>query len=47
MMGKILFKTYRNLTNIIVRVSNGTPQGKENAVLVNSHLDRYGDRDSR
>ncbi|KZV84957.1 hypothetical protein EXIGLDRAFT_726594 [Exidia glandulosa HHB12029] len=39
MMGKVLFKTYRNLTNIIVRVSDGTPQGKENAVLVNSHLD--------
>ncbi|THH08417.1 hypothetical protein EW146_g8997 [Bondarzewia mesenterica] len=39
MMGKRLYKTYVNLTNIIVRVSNGTPEGKEHAVLVNSHLD--------
>ncbi|KAF8624137.1 hypothetical protein AX17_007200 [Amanita inopinata Kibby_2008] len=39
MMGKRLYKTYVNLTNIIVRVSNGTPSGKEHAILVNSHLD--------
>ena len=39
MMGKRLYKTYVNLTNIIVRISNGTPQGKEHAILVNSHLD--------
>lgn len=39
MMGKRLYKTYVNLTNIIVRVSDGTPEGKEHAVLVNSHLD--------
>lgn len=41
MMGKIVWKTYRNLTNIILRVSDGTAAGKENAVLVNSHIDRY------
>ncbi|TFK64946.1 hypothetical protein BDN72DRAFT_846164 [Pluteus cervinus] len=39
MMGKRLYKTYRNLTNIVIRISNGTPEGKEHALLVNSHLD--------
>lgn len=39
MMGKRLYKTYVDLTNIIIRVSNGTPEGKEHAVLVNAHLD--------
>ena len=39
MMGKRLYKTYVNLTNIVVRISDGTPEGKEHAVLVNSHLD--------
>jgi len=39
MMGKRLYKTYVNLTNIIVRISDGTDAGKEHAVLVNSHLD--------
>ncbi|KAI0046019.1 hypothetical protein FA95DRAFT_1680074 [Auriscalpium vulgare] len=39
MMGKRLYKTYVNLSNIIVRVSDGTPEGKEHAVLVNAHLD--------
>ncbi|CDO70121.1 hypothetical protein BN946_scf184783.g5 [Trametes cinnabarina] len=39
MMGRRLYKTYVNLTNIIVRVSDGTEKGKEHAVLVNSHLD--------
>jgi hypothetical protein len=39
MMGKRLYKTYVNLTNIVVRISNGTPEGKEHAVLINSHLD--------
>ncbi|CAL1714519.1 unnamed protein product [Somion occarium] len=38
-MGKRLYKTYKGLTNIIVRISDGTPEGKENAVLVNSHVD--------
>lgn len=38
-MAKRLYKTYVNLSNIIVRVSDGTEKGKEHAVLVNSHLD--------
>ncbi|KAJ7639617.1 hypothetical protein DFH06DRAFT_1217545 [Mycena polygramma] len=39
MMGKRLYKSYQNLTNIIVRVSDGTDAGKEHALLLNSHLD--------
>lgn len=39
MMGKRLYKTYRDLSNIVMRVSDGTERGKEHAVLVNSHLD--------
>ncbi|KAF9458872.1 hypothetical protein BDZ94DRAFT_1225561 [Collybia nuda] len=39
MMNKRLYKTYVNLTNIVVRISDGTQEGKEHAVLVNSHLD--------
>ncbi len=38
-MAKRLYKNYVSLSNIIVRVSDGTEQGKEHAVLVNSHLD--------
>lgn len=38
-MGYRLYKTYIDLSNIIVRVSNGTTAGKEHAILVNSHLD--------
>ncbi|KAL1744532.1 hypothetical protein HDZ31DRAFT_82588 [Schizophyllum fasciatum] len=38
-MGHRVYKTYRGLTNIIVRVSNGTAASKEHAVLVNSHVD--------
>lgn len=39
MMGKRIYKTYADLTNIVIRVSDGTPEGKNHAVLVNSHLD--------
>ncbi|KAJ8519321.1 hypothetical protein ONZ45_g3731 [Pleurotus djamor] len=39
MMSKRLYKTYVNLTNIVVRISDGTPKGKEHALLVNAHLD--------
>ena len=39
MMGKRLYKTYHNLTNIIVRISDGTNSGKKHALLVNAHLD--------
>lgn len=38
-MGKRVYKTYVNLTNIIIRISDGTPAGKEHAILVNAHLD--------
>ena len=38
-MGHRVYKTYRGLSNIIVRVSNGTQASKKHAVLVNSHLD--------
>lgn len=34
-----LYKTYRDLSNVVVRVSDGTEAGKEHAVLVNSHVD--------
>ena len=39
MMNKRLYKTYVNLTNFVVRISDGTPTSKEHAVLINSHLD--------
>ncbi|KAI0032979.1 hypothetical protein K488DRAFT_48677 [Vararia minispora EC-137] len=39
MMGKRLYKTYVGLSNIILRVSDGTDTGKAHAVLVNAHLD--------
>jgi len=38
-MNKRLYKTYVGLTNIIVRISDGTPEGKAHSVLVNAHLD--------
>ncbi|KAJ7083760.1 hypothetical protein C8R44DRAFT_53144 [Mycena epipterygia] len=39
MMSKRLYKSYQNLTNIVVRISDGTAAGKEHALLLNSHLD--------
>ena len=39
MMNSRLYKTYVNLSNIIIRISDGTERGKVNAVLINSHLD--------
>lgn len=38
-MAKRLYKNYVNLSNIVIRVSDGTEKGKEHAVLINSHLD--------
>lgn len=38
-MGKRLYKSYSSLSNIILRISSGTPQSKEHAVLVNAHVD--------
>ncbi|KAF7968545.1 hypothetical protein HWV62_30167 [Athelia sp. TMB] len=39
MMGRRLYKTYVGLSNVVVRLSNGTSEGKEHAVLINSHVD--------
>ncbi|KAJ3967803.1 hypothetical protein EV361DRAFT_1006474 [Lentinula raphanica] len=39
MMGARLYKSYVDLGNIVVRLSNGTDTGKEHSVLVNAHLD--------
>ncbi|KAF8330069.1 uncharacterized protein EI90DRAFT_2923234, partial [Cantharellus anzutake] len=39
MMGRRVDKLYTNVTNLIFRLSNGTPSGKEHALLVNAHLD--------
>lgn len=39
MMNKRLYKTYVNLTNVVFRLSDGTPEGKQDAVLVNAHVD--------
>ncbi|KAJ7625774.1 hypothetical protein FB45DRAFT_922289 [Roridomyces roridus] len=39
MMSKRLYKSYQNLTNIVVRLSDGTEAGKEHALLLNAHLD--------
>jgi hypothetical protein len=38
-MAARLYKRYVNLSNIIIRLSDGTDQGKVDAVLINSHLD--------
>ncbi|KAH0836908.1 hypothetical protein J3R83DRAFT_8723 [Lanmaoa asiatica] len=39
MMNTRLYKTYVNLSNIIIRISDGTERGKASAVLINAHLD--------
>jgi Zn-dependent M28 family amino/carboxypeptidase len=39
MMGKRLYKSYKNLSNIIVHISDGTEAGKAHAMLANAHLD--------
>ncbi|KIK67879.1 hypothetical protein GYMLUDRAFT_36677 [Collybiopsis luxurians FD-317 M1] len=39
MMGARLYKTYVDLGNIVVRLSDGTEEGKAHSVLVNAHLD--------
>jgi Zn-dependent M28 family amino/carboxypeptidase len=38
-MDKLVWKKYLGITNIVVRLSDGTPQSKENSILVNAHLD--------
>ncbi|KAG9308049.1 hypothetical protein JVU11DRAFT_12616 [Chiua virens] len=39
MMNARLYKTYVNLSNIIIRISDGTERGKASAVLINAHVD--------
>ena len=39
MIGIRTYKTYFNLPNVLIRVSDGTERGKEHAVLINSHVD--------
>ena len=39
LIGRPINKRYSAISNIIVRLSNGTPEGKADAVLVNAHLD--------
>ena len=38
-MDKKVWKKYFGITNIVVRLSNGTSASKENSILVNAHLD--------
>ncbi|KAK0554281.1 hypothetical protein OC846_002164 [Tilletia horrida] len=38
-MSSVVFKRYHSMSNVIVRISDGTNEGKEHAVLVNAHLD--------
>ncbi|CAD6900594.1 unnamed protein product [Tilletia controversa] len=38
-MSSVVWKRYHSMSNIIVRLSDGTNEGKEHAVLVNAHLD--------
>ncbi|CAA22540.1 ER metallopeptidase Erm1 [Schizosaccharomyces pombe] len=38
-MNKYVIKKYQNLKNIVVRLSNGTEACKEEAVLINAHVD--------
>lgn len=38
-MSSIVWKKYHSMSNVIVRISDGTEASKANSVLVNSHLD--------
>ena len=38
-MDKKVWKKYLNIGNVIVRLSDGTEASKQNAVLVNAHMD--------
>lgn len=40
MMGKVVMKQYTDIENVVVRISSRkNPRSKENAILVNAHLD--------
>lgn len=38
-MSAVVWKKYYSMSNVIVRISDGTDEGKEHAVLLNAHLD--------
>lgn len=38
-MSSVVWKKYYDMSNIIVRISDGTDESKKNSLLVNSHLD--------
>lgn len=38
-MSSVVWKKYMGMSNIIVRISDGTEESKANSVLINSHLD--------
>ncbi|MCO5599089.1 hypothetical protein L7F22_053189 [Adiantum nelumboides] len=38
-MSSVVWKKYYSMSNVIVRISDGTEEGKEHAVLLNAHLD--------
>lgn len=38
-MHKVVWKRYLGISNIVVRLSNGTQASKDDAILVNAHLD--------
>lgn len=38
-ISSIVWKKYYSMSNVVVRISDGTDEGKEHAVLLNAHLD--------
>ncbi|MCO5565485.1 hypothetical protein L7F22_019158 [Adiantum nelumboides] len=38
-ISSVVWKKYYSMSNVIVRISDGTDEGKEHAVLLNAHLD--------
>lgn len=38
-VSSVVWKKYYSMSNVVVRISDGTDEGKEHAVLLNSHLD--------
>jgi hypothetical protein len=38
-MSSVVWKKYYSMSNVVVRISDGTDAGKEHAVLLNAHLD--------
>ena len=38
-MDAVITNVYSNITNIVVRISDGTEKSKQGAILVNAHYD--------